>query len=435
MQEDSAPNPNIGSRSGLVGVEGPLGDQEVQAGPPMGRIFASLGFQDYRFLWTGTVVTQTGQWMQQVAQGWLVLQLTNSPFQLGLVGFFRGLPLLLFSLLGGVVADRFNRKRVLIMTQVVALGVALFLTLFTATGWVQIWHIYITSLIGGVVMAVNQPVRQALVYDLVGRGNITNAVALNSAGFNVTRILGPSLGGVIIGLVGVPLCFGLQALGFLWALYASFRIHPPAAPTASSQGSVWQNLGEGLHYIRRNETIFSLMFIATIPALFGMPYVQMLPAFARDVLNAGASGLGLLLAATGLGAVVGSLTIAGLGEFRSKGIVLLISSLFFGGLLILFAFSPWFWLSLLFLVGVGLANSISMSVTNTLLQTTTRNELRGRVMSAFMMTFGLMPLGSLPMGAMADVAGPPLAVALGGAAVALSILGIGVLAPQLRRLG
>lgn len=395
-------------------------------------MFTALRFRDYRLLWTGNVVTQTGQWMQQVALGWLVLDLTGSATYLGMVGFARGIPMLFMSLPAGVLADRVDRRKLLLVAQLAAALMALVLAVLVVTGLVQPWHVLVTSFLSGTAMAFIFPVRQALVPSLVPRENLQNAVALNSAGQNSTRVLGPSLAGVLISLIGTAGCFFLQAGSLIWAAILSSML--PKRPRSAAARAAGGNLRDGLRYIAGNPTLAALIGLAAVPTVLAMPYQQMLPVFATDVLHTGATGLGLLMAASGVGALAGSLAYAAVGQIGNEGKVLLGTAAAFGLTLCLFAAASWAPLSF-FLVAVASAvSAFYMSMNNTLIQMSVNDEMRGRVMAVYLMTWGLMPFGTLPMGALADAFGAPWAVAAGGLLSTMLILLIALRMPSIRHL-
>lgn len=406
----------------------------AQADAPRQGIAASLAFSDYRWLWSGTLVTSTGQWMQQVAQGWLVLALTNSAFYLGLVGFANGIPMLLLAPFAGVLLDRFDRRRVLLTFQALSMLVALALATLVATGAVRPWHVLITSLLGGAFLSVVFPARQTLVPAVVPRAYLTNAISLNSAGQNATRVAGPALAGIVIAVTSLASCFFLQAAGFVWAAWATSRLRVRPNAAATSRAGVWANFAEGLRYIAGRKDIAALLSLAAVPPLFGMPYYQFLPVVARDVLQTGSQGLGVLMAAGGTGSLLASLGIAALGDVPGKGKWLLASALSFGVMLTLFAQSHWFLLSLALMAGVGASSAVYMAVNNTLLMLLTPDAMRGRVMSVYVMCWGLVPLGTLPEGVAASLWGAPAAIALGGAVCAAFVLLLAAKLPRLREL-
>ena len=394
-----------------------------------------MSSRNFQYLLAGTLLSQTGQWMQQVALGWLVLDLTGSAFYLGLAGFLRSIPQLFLSLPGGILADRMDRGRLLAVAQGFAAFFALLMAILVSTGLIQIWHVLVLTFLSGSSMALIFPVRQALVPDVVERKLLPNAVALNSSGNNVTRMAGPALAGVLIGLVGIAACFFLQAGGLLLALWTSVAIRLPARTrdAAAPVRSPLQDLVEAYQYIRGNRAIASLLAAAAIPTLFGMPYISFLPVFARDF-GIGASGLGVLMMASGVGSVAGSVGFTMAGNFRRKGAVQLAGIGMFGLSLLAFSFVPWLPGALALLACAGISSSVYMATNMTLLQTLAPAALRGRIISVYMLSWGLMPLGTLPLGVVADHFGAPVSVALGGGLCALFALGLRLLQPSILEL-
>jgi MFS family permease len=408
---------------------------------PRGRftrgMFSSFAYRNYLLLWTGTVVTQNGQWMQQIALGWLILELTDSPAFLGFVGFARGLPMLFLALPAGVLADRVSRRKIMMWAQGAAAIVALALTLLVFTDLVQAWHVIVISILGGAAMAFVAPTRQALVPSMVPRDHVANAVALNSAGQNSTRIIGPSAAGLLIAWLGTAICFLVQTVGFLLALLMSYRLKLPDVSEVSNQvrAGVATNIADGFRYIRSLPTLSGLMIMAAVPTILAMPYLQMMPVFARDVLEIGSTGLGMLMAASGAGALIGALLFAAYGSrIRQQGRFMVIMASLFGVWLALFAFSPWWQLSLVLVALTSGCSAVYMAQNNTIIQLMVADEYRGRVMSVYLMTFGLMPFGTLPMGALAEAIGAPAAVAIHGGLTTLVVLLVALRLPSLRNL-
>ncbi len=399
------------------------------------RTFASLRYRDYRLLWFSTLFSSSGQWIQQVSIGWLTYALTGSPFLLGMVNGLRSLPLLILGPFGGVAADRIDRKRLMLSTQIFLMTVTAIFATIIATGHAAVWNIILFSLLTGVAWAFNMPVRQSVVPNLVPRSALMNALALNSAGFNVTRIIGPSLAGLLIAAVGIAGNFYLQALAYVGVTMMVWQMHIPARESAAARDvSVGRNLAEGARYVWRHPTLRAQMTLALVPVVVALPYISLMPVFAKDVLGLGPGGFGLLMAAPGLGAVVGTLTIASAGDIKRKGLLLFGSLIALGVTLVLFSQSRSVPLSLGLLVLVGMFQMCYMTTNQTLLQITTPDELRGRVMGIYMLNQGLLPAGSLFAGVLADLWGAPLAVTVMGAAV-LILAGIGfVRLPSMRAL-
>jgi MFS family permease len=401
----------------------------------MSQTFRALRHRNFRLYWFGQLVSLTGTWMQTVAQSWLVFQLTNSAFLLGLTGFIGSLPILLLSLWGGVVADRVHKRNLLVATQTAAMLQAFLLAFLTWSGKVRVEHVLIMAAILGVVNAFDAPTRQSFVVEMVGKEDLMNAIALNSTIFNAARIFGPAIAGVLVASIGVTGCFTLNGVSFLAVIASLLAMRLPPMLKAATSESARQNLAEGLAYVRSNGTVLSILVLVGTTSLFGMSYATLMPIFARDVLQVGAQGLGFLTAAAGIGALVGALTLASLGGFRRKGLLLTAGNLLFPAAMAAFAFSRSFPLSLLCLVGVGWAMIAQNATANTLVQTTVPDHLRGRVMSVYTMLFmGMMPLGNLQAGTLASRFGAPFAVGFGAAICALAALLILWRLPQLRRL-
>lgn len=396
-------------------------------------IFQALRYRNYRLFWTGNFLSNIGTWMQQLAQGWLVLLLTNSPFYLGLVGFANAAPSLVLTVLGGVVADRFNRRRVLIVTQSVMMLSAALLGALTAAGVVTVNHILLLTFLSGAAMSVNAPVYQSLVPSLVPREDLAKAIGLNSIQFNLSRVIGPTLAGFALALAGVAGCFFINAISFVAILLALIWIKVPSQ-NIPPQESLLSNLTEGFVYVRRNTVILVLLALIGVSSIFGMPFLILLPVFARDVLHSGPSGLSALMAASGIGAVVGASLIPVWGAREQKGLVVATSAMLFGIGLIAFAQSKIFWLSCVFLVVAGGAMMTFVALSNTIIQTIVREEVRGRVMALYTLAFfGLIPAGSLQAGAIADHFGAPMAVGIGGVVCVLFSVWLAFSLPAIRR--
>jgi MFS family permease len=434
-ESDDADKPGAtGDASGAVSE----GADRTSAEPKKrtGGSFAGLApfhSRAYRFLFVGTALTMTGNFMQQVAQGWLIYDLTSSPTWLGIVSFARGIPMLLLALVAGVLVDRFDRRIVLITAQGLTALVAVVLAGLIATGLVQPWHVAVTAFLSGCLFVLIIPARQALVSATVERSQLGPAIALMSTGQNSGRIIGPALAGLLIAALGVAMSFAVQAMGFVLALLCASMLGPQPAAKAARQVSAFESLMGGVRYVWEDSTVLALTSLQAIPAFLIMPYTQLLPIFARDILGTGPDGLGTLMMANGIGSVVGSVIIV-LLPIRRQGMFLFTSLASFGLLLAVFATSTWLPLSTGIMGLIGVAQAIYLASNNTLVQVATPDELRGRVMSVYMMTWGLMPLGSLPQGILADWLGAPT-VAIGtGLSACLVVIIIAIRAPALRRL-
>ena len=376
------------------------------------RAFTSLRHRNYRLYWFGQMISLLGTDMQAIGQDWLVLELTHSALQLGVVGALQFLPVLLFSLFGGVFADRWPKRRVLLFTQSAAMLQALLLWGLLITGAIQLWHIYILAMLLGLTTSLDQPTRSAFVVELVGRDDLPNAVALNSSLSNLMRVVGPALGGFLIALSGVTLLFLLNALSFLAVLGGlalmntdELRAQVLQPATVSERKNTWQSLREGLEYVWKTPAVLLLIVVVGLVLLFGANYSVVLPLFATDVLHVGAAGFGLLSAALGVGALLSALWLAW-GNRQPTIRRVLIGTLAFGVLEAAFAISHLYPLSLLLIAGMGVAETIFGAQAITALQTLAPDHLRGRVNSVYILFFtGSIPPGYLLAGWLSSLYG------------------------------
>jgi MFS family permease len=391
-------------------------------------MFRALSHRNYRLFWTGAFLSNVGTWMQAVAQGWLVLQLTNSAFWLGLDAFMATAPGFFLTLLGGVFADLVDRRRLLIYTQVVAGLAALALATLVWTGLVNRWMVLGFSFVTGCCMALASPSYLALTFDLVGREDLANAIALNSTQFQLSRVVGPALAGFGFKLFGLAGCFYVNGLSFI-AVVVSLgmvrvepRTHLTGAPAHSvrDRRALWQDLLEGFRYVRNRPRVFSLLMISSVNSLFGAPYFALIPIYARDIFHLGATGLAWLMGTAGAGAFCGAALLTILGDFRKKGWAVLGGSFAFGLCVMAFALSTRLMLSYIFLFGLGFAVVTSVAVVNTLLQKLVTDQMRGRVMSMFILSFmGTMPIGNIIAGTASQHFGVAHTLAAGGLIIAL----------------
>ncbi len=393
-----------------------------QAAPPekLGLLSSLLLYRDYRQLWISTVLTQIGQWMLQVTLGWVVLNLTDSAGYVGLIGFASGIPFILVSIPAGVIIDRFDRRHVLLVCQAAAAVIGLGLAILVSLGHVQPWQLLLGAFLNGSALAINNATRQTMVPAFVKREHLQNAIAVMSAGQNSTRILGPSLGGPAIALMGAAGALYLQT-GFLIAALISTLLLPSVRSSVRTL-SLRRNLAEGLSFVAKSPILTGLIVMAAIPSLLIFPYVQLLPVFARDILKIGASGLGLLLSAGGTGAVVGSLAVAGAVKLSRQGLIMLGGTFIYVFVVVAFAFSSWVILTVVLLFFCGFLGSAFMSLNNTLLHVHLTDEMRGRVMGVYTLTWGLSTIGALPMGFVGDQIGVPAAVAAGAGLTGLGTI-------------
>jgi len=378
-------------------------------------------------------VSLIGTWIQSIALSWLIFQLTNSAFLLGFVGFLSSIPVFLFSLFGGVLADRMNKRNILISTQAAFMFLAFLLAALTQFKLITARDIMLIALANGLVMAFDAPSRQAVVVELAGKEKLFNAIVLNSVAFNSSRIIGPALAGVLVASIGMSGCFYLNGISFLAVIAALLLIKTENHNRALTKSTAYRDLKEGLLFIRDNRIILILVTIVAVVSLFGVSYVILMPIFANDVLKVGVRGLGMLMSFAGAGALLGALTLARLGDFKYKGRFLFFSSIAFSISLILFGLSRAYLLSLISLVFTGFASVTAISLINTILQTRVEDKFRGRVMSVFMLTFaGMMPFGNLISGALAHALGVSVTVASSGIVCALFFVVINIIYPQLR---
>ncbi len=388
-------------------------------------------------LWMGQASTTLGMWMDQIARGWLIYSLTNSPLQLGLVTAARGLPLLLFGVVAGVAADRYSRKGLVIVAQVVNAILHLILATLILTGGIQIWHIYITAFLAGTVQTLSQPARQVLVHDLVGEKHLPNAIALNAAVFNMGRSVGPAIGGVLIQAFGVAVSYytqaALYALATVWTI--QIKIPESSLPVGYSKGSAhesfFKSAREGFSYIGSHRLILAIIVLGFGTMLLGAPYSSLMPIFAIDVLGGGSTTQGLLLTMAGIGAVIGALTIASLRRRQGSGKLLIAGVASFGLSLVFFSQSPVLWMAIVFTFLIGLSSSSYGTQAQTLIQMRTPPEVRGRVVGVYALHNGLVPLGGLIAGVLASFLGGPWAVTIMGASCFLLAIGIAVFVPDL----
>ncbi|MFC2044038.1 MFS transporter [Chloroflexota bacterium] len=398
------------------------------------RTFSSLQIPNYRWYWFSTLFSFIAMQMQLMARGWLIYEMTDSPLALGLVSIAWGVPVILFIPLGGVLADRIERKKLIILTQIPTGLITLALTILILTGLIEYWYLFGAAFLTGISDAFNMPARQAIVPQLVGKKQLLNAIALSSSGMNLTRIVAPAMAGMLIGMIGISGVYIFVTGCYVIVIGTMLMLSSSAVVPRLQKTSLARDLVVGFHYIRHNPPIMVLLLSAFVTIIFGFPYMMLMPIFARDVLNIGPEGLGLLMSATGCGALAGSLGIASLGHFKRKGWLLLTLGVVFGAGLVLFASSKSLYLSLflLFIVGVGSAGYFALN--NTLIQSNITGDMRGRVMAIFQMTFGLHGVGTLFISGIAEATAAPLAVGAGGAILVLSMIAAAVLMPGLRRL-
>jgi MFS family permease len=390
----------------------------------------------YRRFIVGAFIGTLGSWMQTTAQGWLVLDLTNSPALLGVTSAVQSAPTLVLSLLAGVLADRVDLRRLLVATQSMGAILAGVLAVLTTTGNVQFGHVVVIAGLAGAAQAFGMPAFQAVVSTIVERPAIGNAIALNSAQFNLGRIVGPAVAGVAIAAGGLAVAFWANALSFVVvAVVIALLPIPSPAALIRVEASLWSNLVDGIDYLRREPVIRGLVLLAAVPAVFVLNYLVLMPVYARDVLAIGPSGLGILTAAVGVGALTGALSVAVLRPSGGSGALLLVGLSVASSALAVFAVSRWLPLSVVALAVLGGAQVAYYATTNTLIQILVPARLRGRVMSLYILTsLGVIPFGNLLAGLVAERFGPTAALAGGGFLTLLAVLAVAEAFPDLRRL-
>jgi MFS family permease len=398
--------------------------------------FASLQYPNYRRWFVGQSLSLMGTWMQSVAQGWVVYQLTGSKIALGTITFAGSIPTLFLMLPAGALADRMSKRRLMLITQTAMMALALILAVLTATKLLQVWQIAVLALCLGVATSFDVPARQALAVDLIeDRRDLQNAIGLNSTMFNLARVVGPALGGLVLAAVGAAWCFGLNALSYVAVIVALMGMRLPETLNPARAGRLMPQIADGLRYVVGNKPVRAIIALVGVSTLFGFSYSVLMPAFAADVLHVGATGLGLLNAAIGIGALAAALTVASLSRSRYKGWQLAAGSVLFPIALIGFALSRSFLLSLAFLTVVGFSFISQNATSNTLVQGIVPDELRGRVMSVYsLLFFGTTPFGSLMAGGIAQAYSPTVAVVVGATVTLIFALFVIFAVPSVRRL-
>jgi MFS family permease len=395
----------------------------------------ALSYRNFRFFFFGQGISLIGTWMQSVALGWLVLEITNSPFAVGLNQALRSFGVLLFTLYAGVIVDRVDKRRLIVWTQALQMLEALALAALVWTKTVTVWQVMALAVMFGIVNAFDIPARQAFIAELVRRDDLMNAIALNSSMFNAARIVGPAVAGVLIGAAGVGLCFFLNGVSYIAVIAGLLAIRLAPPPTRGSvPTSAWEGLREALTFVLRDARLAALVTLVALFSVLGFPFIVLMPVTARDVLHVNAGGYGLLMTAVGVGAMLGALGLALAGRRVRKGLVLLASGAAFGALLVLFAAARSFSLAFALLALTGCAMIVTTALANTMLQTLVPDELRGRVMAFYAFVFvGMAPLGAFQAGLVAEHAGAPFSTAMGGAGCLVAAAVAAWRVPTLRR--
>jgi MFS family permease len=398
-----------------------------EAAAESGMMHSVRVYPAFRMLLLGTLASSSAFWMYQVAVGWLALELTDSPLFVGLAGFAGGIPLLVFSIPAGVMIDRHDRRVVLLMAQAGVTVVSAVLALMVMTDAIRPWSMLVLVAINGTIMTFIFPVRTAIVPGLVARKDLANAVALTSAAQNATRVVGPSLAGVLIALIGVSGSFAAAAVLQGLALLGIWQLPPSRSDASAAGGSRWDSLTLGFRVVAANPFLIALIVLALAPTVLVMPYINLMPVFARDELGMGATGLGVLLASTGLGTVGGALSVARSPLLRSKRGAQVVTAAGFSVGVLLFAIAPNLYLAVPLLFVAGWMSAAFMAINQTALQLGVEDSVRGRVLSIYLLTWGMLPIGQLGVGALADITGTPMAM------VVSCVLALGCVALIARR--
>jgi MFS family permease len=397
----------------------PAAEAEVQAemerapagASGSGGTFKALRHRNFQLYLGGQLVSLAGTWMQNIAQGWLVYEISGSAAMLGVVGFAAAIPAFLIAPWAGVVVDRVNKRNLLVATQAASMLLAFVLAVLTFTGIVQVWHVVLLAVLLGAVNSFDGPARQAFVVDMVGRDDLPNAIALNSMTFNAARVLGPAFGGILLATVGSAWCFAINGLSFLAVIFSLLAMQIPQLPKRLDPRSPWEQLKSGVSYAVRHPELRGLLLLALFFSTFGIAYMTVLPAFVDQVLHGGPTGFGLITSAAGLGAVSGALFVATYGDRGFRGRMLFWAAMVFPIVLTLFALNSNFYLALVLTYLLGVGFMLQFTQINTLLQTRVEDHMRGRVLSLYTLTFfGFTPFGNLLVGALGEALG--LSVAL-----------------------
>ena len=390
------------------------------------RAFPALAVRDYRLLLGGVFLAMNGWMMQQVVLGWYVLETTDSAFQLGLVMFFNIIPTLFLSIPGGVLADRMDKRILMLITQVSTFVIYAVLALLIAIGQGHVWVVYVASFFTGLFLTLRLPAQQAIVVEIVGREALVNAIAISSASFNATRIVGPAMAAGLLATVGIGVSIFVIGLSYLAAGVAIWFLRYRGTPSVSGGLSFAENLTEGLKYAKDDGRVLALLALGGCSSLLVMPFAAFVPAFARDVLNAGVEGLGVLNASVGVGAFGSALFLALRGNrLPNRGVLLIVTTCVSGATIAAFALSSSYHLSIALMMLFGLISMTQMTLTITVMQLMVPDRLRGRMMGLFMLMWGFMPLGTLLIGLAAETFGVQAAVAAASALSLILVIGIG----------
>lgn len=396
--------------------------------------FSSLsGNRDFACLFAGNVGFFFGMQMMMILSGWLVIDRWDNAAFLGYVMATAAIPMLVLAPIGGVVSDRVDKRKLILATQCVLVLTSSVVSVLILTDAIQFWHLLVITPVSGAAFSFNIPGRQALVAILVPRDRLMNAISLSTAAMNASRIVAPALAGLLVAPIGIGGAYVVATACYASAAVATIFL-PPARQQRLREFTFLEDFTGGFQYIRSSALLMGLLLFATVPMIFAMPHQTLLPVFADDVWHVGSVGFGVMQAAAGVGGLAGALVVANLDGYRRKGTMMVGTALAFGALLFLFALSPWFGLALALMAAMGFASMTFMTVNNTAIQMVIPDEVRGRVMSVMMMTFGLMPLGAVPAGIAAESVGAPPVVAVGAVLFIIATLSIFAAAPSLRTL-
>jgi len=402
--------------------------------PARGFRLGALAHRNFRLFFLGQGVSLIGTWMQAVALGWLVLEITDSPFAVGLNQALRSLGVLLFTLYAGIVVDRVDKRRLIVWTQALQMLEALALALLVWTKTIAPWHVMVLAVGFGLVNAFDIPGRQAFLVELVGKEDLMNAIALNSSMFNAARIVGPAVAGVLIGAAGVGMCFFLNGVSYIAVIAGLVAIRLPPFTPERAATSAWEGFRVGVRFIRSDARVLALVVLVAVFSVSGFPFLVLMPVVARDVLHTDARGYGALMAAVGIGAMAGALALALRGRRVRQGPGLLGGGAAFGVLLVAFAAARAFAVAAVLLALTGWAMIVTTALANTMLQTLVPDELRGRVMAFYAFVFvGMAPLGAFQAGLIAEHAGAAVALAAGGVGCVVAVALAAWRVPELRR--
>ena len=386
--------------------------------PVYQRVFKSFQYRDFRLMWTGACVSTIGTWMQSTAQAWLIYDISKKASLLGLDTFLAQVPIILLSLVGGVIADRMNRRTLLLGSQFVQMTTAFILTALIYFKVVQVGHILLLSFVVGCAQAFGGPAYQALLPTLVGKEDIPNAIAMNSIQFNLARAIGPTIGGIALTAFGAAVCFGANGLSFLAVIISLYMIQVKYIPAKSTE-PILKSMKKGIGFIRSKPGMDSLIILAFGMTLLGIPLLTFLPVFAKDVLHGDAKDFTKLLSFSGIGSICGALTVAYAGKIKGQGKTALMVLVAMGSIIFLFSLSRNLWLSCFLIFFSGAAMMISMSMVSSLVQAVASDEMRGRVMSVYNVAFrGGMPVGSLILGNLIPIYSAPVIMGITGALLA-----------------